>query len=138
MTSPDNPFATPPGGGSPSPYGAPQQPYGSPQGYGPPPVPGAGYPGWQPAPQTDGRAIAVLVLAICSFVVFPVIPAIVALVLAPGALRNIAESGGRLTGEGLVRAGRIVAWINLVLIPGFILLMVLVVGVLGMAMSGSS
>lgn len=39
-----------------------------------------------------------LVLAIGSFVVSPLIPAIVALVLAPGAKRDIGASGGRLTG----------------------------------------
>lgn len=138
MSSPDNPFAPPPQSGS---YGPPQG-YGPPPGYGapgygPPPVPGAPYPGWQPAPQTDGKAIAVLVLAICSWVVFPVIPAIVALALAPGASRDIAASGGRLTGEGLIRAGRIVAWINLIGILGFILLMVLIFGVLGAAMSAA-
>ena len=147
MSASDNPFAPPPQGGTPPPYAppptypAPQgyapQGYGAP-GYGPPPVPGAPYPGWQPAPQTDGKAIAVLVLAICSFVVFPVIPAIVALAMAPGARRDIEASGGRLTGESLIKAGRIVAWINLVLILGTILAFLLIFGFLGAVMTAST
>lgn len=140
MSTP-NPFAAPepgtPGAGAPSSgtpgYGPPS--YGAP-GYGPPP-PAYGAPapppGWYGAPKTDGTAIAVLVLAICSFVVFPVVPAIVALVLAPGAERNIAAAGGRLTGDGLVRAGRIVAWVHLGLFLAFLLVLVLAFGLLGAA-----
>jgi hypothetical protein len=131
MTTPD-PFSAPePGAGAPQDPSAPPPAYGqqptwpssnygygpAPHGYGPPPAAGS-LPlpqGFQVPPQTDGTAIAVLVLAICSFVVFPVVPAIVALVLAPSAERDIAAAGGRLTGEGLVRAGRVVAWIHLAL-----------------------
>jgi hypothetical protein len=65
------------------------------------------------ARQTEGLAIAVLVLAVVSFVVCPVVPAIVALAMAPSAKRNIAQSGGLKDGEGLVTAGQIVAWINI-------------------------
>jgi hypothetical protein len=120
MTSPDDPFAAPrPGEPGPAP------------GNGPPPGAGAPYAGWQPAPQTSGRSVAVLVLAVCSFVVFPVIPAVVALALAPGASRDIAAAGGRLTGDGLLKAGRIVAWVNLGLALGFVLLMILMLGVFG-------
>lgn len=110
MTSSDNPFAAP-------------EP-----GYGPPPGPGAlppaPYGGWAPAPQTDGTAIAALVVAICSFVVFPVVPAIVALVLASSARRDIDASGGRLGGEGLVTAARVVAWTNIGLSVGAVVLFV--------------
>lgn len=120
----------------------PQQPpwppagsYGPPPGYGPPPQPGQvpmAY-GFPVAPQTDGTAICVLVLAISSFVVLPVIPAIVALVLAPSAERAILASGGRLTGESLVRAGRVVAWVHLALCVAFALFVVAVFGLLGAA-----
>lgn len=115
----------------------PQQPGWSPEShsYGPPPAPGSvpmpyGYP---VAPQTDGTAIVVLVLAITSFVAMPVIPAIVALVLAPSAERDIAASGGRLTGETLVRAGRIVAWVHLGLCLAFLVVVLAVFGVFGAA-----
>ena len=139
MSSPDNPFAPPPNQGpgyGPPPYGQPA--YGPPpgyppaQGYGPPPLPGQvppPYPGWQPAPQTDGTAIAALVLAVSSFIVFPVIPAIIALVLARSADDDIAASGGRLTGEGLLTATRWVAWSNIALCVGGLLLVLLFLGV---------
>ncbi len=64
------------------------------------------------ASETDGSAIAALVLAIASFVVCPVIPAIVALFLASNAKKNIAASGGTLTGESLAQVATIVSWIN--------------------------
>lgn len=130
MSTPQDPFATPPAYGPPPGYGP--QP-----GYGPPPVPGSSpmspYAGWAGPAQTDGRAIAILVLAICSFVVLPVIPAIVALAMAGGTMRDIEASGGRLTGESLVRAGKIVSWINIALFVGGFLL-ILLVFVLGVAL----
>lgn len=86
-----------------------QQPYGQPYGYG---QPGYGY-GYGQPPETDGTAIAVLILSIGSWIICPIVPAIIALVLAPSAKRNIAESGGMKTGEGMVKAGVIVSWINI-------------------------
>jgi len=44
-----------------------------------------------------------------------VIASIVALALAPGAKREIAASGGALTGGGFIRAGVICAWISVAL-----------------------
>jgi hypothetical protein len=81
-------------------------------------VPGDGPGGWAPAPvpaQTDTRAVVALVLAVLSFVLVPFVPAVVALVLARRSQRDIAASGGRLVGDGLARAARIVAWVNIVL-----------------------
>ncbi len=106
--------------------------YGPVPPYGPPPQPGQvplayGYP---VAPRTDGTAICVLVLAVSSFVLLPVVPAVVALVLAPSAERDIAASGGRLTGGGLVRAGRAVAWVHLGLCAGLLLLVLAAFGLL--------
>ncbi len=60
-----------------------------PPGYGPPPggygayPSGYGYSG-PVAPRTDGTAIAALVLAICSFMVCPIVPAVIALAMVPG------------------------------------------------------
>ncbi len=74
---------------------------------------------------TSTKAVVALVLAIASFVVCPLIPAIVALVLAPQARDEIAASGGRVGGEGLVTGARVVAWINVglcVLFLGFLIL----------------
>jgi hypothetical protein len=107
------PGAYPPGAYPQGPY--PQGPY--PQGPYPP-----GYPlGYPPLmPRTSGRAVAVLCCGIGSllllftcFVGF--VPAIVALCLAPGAKREIEQSQGMITGLGLVQAGRICAWITIVL-----------------------
>jgi hypothetical protein len=124
--------SAPPGAASPGygypppppPYGQ-QAPYPQPPAYGQPP-PAYGYPapagGYAPqpyyGPTTSGKATTVLVLGISSLVLMftcglGFIAAIVALVLAPGAQREIAESGGRLTGEGQVKAGKITSWITL-------------------------
>ena len=120
--------------------GAPQPPvaFGPPPGH---PSPGAGYPppGYAPpgygygpygGQQTEGMAIGALVSAIGAFVVCPVIPAIVALVLAAQAQARIDASGGRLTGTGLVTAARVVAVVNL----GLAVVVVLV----GMVVSSSA
>jgi hypothetical protein len=67
-------------------------------------------------PKTEGTAIVALVLSIVSWVFCPLIAAIVALALAHAAGNKIDASGGRLTGNGLVTAAKIIAWIHLVLI----------------------
>lgn len=58
--------------------------------------------------------MAALVCAVASFVIFPFFPAVVAVVLASSSRKEIAASGGRLTGESLALAGLIVGWINIV------------------------
>ena len=63
--------------------------------------------------RTDGTAIAALVLAIAAFVVCPVIPAVIALALIPGARRSITVSGGTVGGLGVLTAAKIIAWVNL-------------------------
>ena len=134
MTTPDDAFrkaepaegSGPPVGHPPAPGYPPAPPgYVPPPGYAPPPgygsAPGGPYPGPQ---QTSTRAIIALVCAVGSFLVFPLVPAIVALALAPGATQEIRASGGRLTGEGLVTGARITAWLNIGLT---VLVLVLVV-----------
>ena len=56
-----------------------------------------------------------LVLAIASFLVCPVIPSVIALTLIPGSRRTIRASGGAVEGESLLTAAKIVALINLAL-----------------------
>jgi hypothetical protein len=79
-----------------------------------PPPPYATYP-YVPV-QTSGKATAVMVLGIvgvalmCGYGI-GVVPAIVALALAPGARREIQTSGGRLQGEGQIKAGVICSWV---------------------------
>jgi Domain of unknown function (DUF4190) len=119
MSTPQNPSDRPGGWQPGPPPPPPSQNYPPPpqQGYGPPPQQGYGQPppygqGQRP-PQTEGTAITALVLSIASFVICPVIPAIVALFLVGSAKRKIETSGGALTGEGLVTAAKIVSWVNL-------------------------
>ncbi|HSH60740.1 MAG TPA: hypothetical protein VK988_14105 [Acidimicrobiales bacterium] len=63
--------------------------------------------------QTEGTAIAALVLAILSFVVCPLLPALLALDLAGRADQKITDSAGTLTGEQLTKAARVVAGANI-------------------------
>lgn len=129
----------PPGWQPPQPAAPPPPPYGTAPYGAPPQYGGAGY-GYQPymPPQTEGMAIVALVCAIVSFVVCPIVPAIAALVIAPGARRKIEASGGRLTGLGLITAAKWVAWINIVFVVGLVLLFILLLAGSSMSDSGST
>lgn len=86
------------------------------------------------APQTSTKAIVALVLSLVSWFVVPLIPAIVALVLARQATEEIAASNGMLTGSSLNSAARVLAWINIALscfVFGVIALAVLIPVLLG-------
>jgi hypothetical protein len=116
----DDPFGQqppPPDYGAPPPppaYGYGQQPYG--------------YGGYAAAPETESQAVVALVLSIASFVVCPIIPAVVALVLANNADTAIQASGGRKTGEGLTKAARIISWVNIGLyVVGLVILILVAV-----------
>jgi hypothetical protein len=102
-----------PSGYGPGPYGpGPYGPYGPPQ-YGP--WYGGPPPGWH-RPPYSGEAVAAFVLAVASFVFVPVIPAIIALVLASVARSRIWASGGARRGLGLCRAATVLAVVNLVVV----------------------
>jgi hypothetical protein len=107
-------------------YGEYGQPY--PQQYGPP---GYGY-GYPAGPRNSGRAVTVLVLGISSLVLLfacgiGFIPAVVALALSPGAKREIRESSGQVTGEGMITGGVITSWIAIALtVLGIALIVVLI------------
>jgi hypothetical protein len=135
-------YPPPPGGQDP--YGQQQQPPSPPYGTPPPPPPAPppaygygqqpyGYSGYQ-QPETESQAVVALVLAIASFAVCPIIPAVVALVLANNADASIQASGGRKTGEGLTKAARIISWINIGLCVG-VLVFVILIAVLAAATS---
>jgi hypothetical protein len=55
------------------------------------------------------------VLSIASFVVCPLLPAIIGLVIASSAKQEIAQSGGTLSGEGMVTAAKVISWVNIAL-----------------------
>ena len=138
---------------TPDPWGARQQgeqpaeqPAGQPaapaQGYGAPP---GGYPAFpQPLP-TSSKANTVMVLGIVSLVSFfalcgiGIVPAVIALAMAPGARREIAAAGGALAGEGQVRAGVIMSWITVGLAAlGLVVVIVLVVVLVAASDSSTS
>jgi hypothetical protein len=69
------------------------------------------------------------VLAICSFMVCPFIPAVIALAMVPGSRRTIYASGGSVSGLGVLTATKIIAWINIglgVVVLGGIILIAIV------------
>jgi hypothetical protein len=98
---------------------------------GPPP------PGYYPTRQTESSAIVALVLAIASFVICPLFPAIAAVIVGGGAERKIRQSNGMLDGEGLAKAGRIIGWINIILVSVVVLLGLAAVLVAGTASTTS-
>lgn len=104
----------------------------------PPPPPNFGpqYGQNPPARQTSSDAVVALVLSILSWVVCPVVLAIVALVFAGKAKSAIAASGGWLDGASMVTAAKVLAWLNIVLVILGTLLFV-VVSILGAAASSS-
>lgn len=93
----------------------PPQYQGAPQGM--PPVVGG-----TPVPQTSGNAIIALVLSIASWIVCPIVLAIVALVFASKADREIAAAPSQLTGGGLTTAAKIVAWVNIGIAAALVLI----------------
>lgn len=98
----------------------------------PPPPPNPGYPygAAQPMPRTSSDAVVALVLAIVSWAICPVIPAIFSLVFAGKAAREIAASNGWVTGDGIVLASKIVSWINIV-VWGLVAVFFVIVTILG-------
>jgi hypothetical protein len=106
-----------PSAGYPGQGGVPAQP-----GY---PAPYAAYPP-PPAGQTSNNAVVGLILAVVSWVVCPLIAAIVALIFANLASKEIEASGGRVEGQGLVTATRWVAWINIGVVAAAIVISVFI------------
>jgi hypothetical protein len=134
------PYGAPPAYGPPQPYGQQpyrQQPYGAPPAYG---QYGASASPYGATPTTSGKATAVLVLGIASLVLLfmcglGLVTAIVALVMAPSAKREINQSGGRLTGLGMVQGGVVCSWITVGLLVLFVAVMIFVL-VVGGALGG--
>jgi len=80
-------------------------------------------------PKTSTYAVVSLVLAIGSFVLCPLILSIAALVVASSASKEIEASNGWITGDGMVKAAKIIAWINIALVI-VVLIAVIALGVL--------
>lgn len=123
-------YPTPGGTAQPQAYGGypPAYPAGYPQPYGQPPN---AFPA-SSSPATSSSAIVALILAVASWLVCPIVPAIIALVFAARADREIRASGGAVQGGGLSMAAKVVSWINIGLYAA-ILLMSLVFVVVAVA-----
>ena len=76
-----------------------------------------------PAQQTEGLAIASLVLGIASFVIIPIVPAILAIVFGRQARNRIRENGKE--GRGMALAGEIIGWVHIGLVVLVVLFVVL-------------
>lgn len=87
-----------------------QQPYQPYQPYQPPPP----QPYYVP-PQTSGLATASLIFGIISWVVLPLLGAIIAIICGHAAKSEIRASGGRLTGDGSATIGLVLGYIQLIL-----------------------
>lgn len=73
-------------------------------------------------PVTSSSAIVALVLSILAWPVCPVIFAIIALVFASKADKEIIASQGRIGGSAFVLAARILSWINIGLFAALMVL----------------
>jgi hypothetical protein len=78
--------------------------------------------------------VAVLVLGIVGLVLVcgygvGLIPAIVALALAPGARREIAQSNGQMGGESFVKAGAICSWITVGLFAAGLVIVIAIIAI---------
>ncbi|MGH2719497.1 MAG: DUF4190 domain-containing protein [Actinomycetota bacterium] len=103
-----NPGQYPPPGGPPS-----YPPPGG-YGYGPPAPPGS---------QSNGMALASLILGIVAIIANVIfIPSILAIIFGSRAMKNIAASGGAMGGAGMAKAGRILGIIGLIITLGVIIL----------------
>ena len=80
-----------------------------PPGYGPPPYGGPYY----QAPQTNGLAVASMILGILGLAGVPVIGAILALVFGYSSRDSIDASGGREGGRGMASAGIVLGWVGI-------------------------
>jgi hypothetical protein len=84
---------------------------------GSPPGPGPGQPYYPPSQgQTNGLAIASLVLGLCCWCFF--VPGILAVIFGNVALGRIAMSEGREKGRGMAIWGIVLGWISIAVLAG--------------------
>jgi hypothetical protein len=94
----------------------PVPPSDAPAGGATPPAVGLSYGAPSLPVRTHGRAIAALVFAVLSFVLCPVVPALIALVLAGQAKREIRLRPDIFSGAGLATVAQIIAIFHLVVV----------------------
>lgn len=118
--------APPPPGMPPPPLGAPGMP---------PPPPPAFAPGMPPPPpgyaplarrQTDGMAVAALIMGIGGFFICPLVFGVLAVIFGYMGRGNIQKSGGVLEGDSFCTAGIILGFIQIGITLFFIILWVII------------
>jgi hypothetical protein len=67
----------------------------------------------QPVAETSSMAIISLIASIAGLFIFPLAGSIVGIITGNMAKKEILESGGMKTGEGLAQAGVIIGWVGL-------------------------
>jgi hypothetical protein len=87
--------------------------------------------------ETNGRAIAALVLGIAGLVIFPFVPSVLAVWLGITGRRQIRRDPTQ-TGEGLATAGLILGWIGVAMSTLAVLLIGLVFGLFAFSSVSSS
>lgn len=65
--------------------------------------------------QTSSLAVISLICGIASFFIVPVLGAIAAVITGNMAKKEIRQSAGRLSGEGMATWGMILGWVNIAL-----------------------
>lgn len=65
--------------------------------------------------QTSSLAVISLICGIASFFIVPLLGAIAAIITGNMAKKEIRQSAGRLTGEGMATWGMILGWVNIAL-----------------------
>jgi type IV pilus assembly protein PilA len=81
-----------------------------------PPPPATGVPTATDA-RNDGKAVASLILGICSLTILSILAGIPAVILGHMSRSDIRKSMGRLKGDGLALAGLIMGYLSLLAIP---------------------
>jgi hypothetical protein len=67
----------------------------------------------QPVAETSSMAIISLIASIAGLFILPLAGSIVGIIVGNMAKKEILESGGMKTGEGLAQAGVIIGWVGL-------------------------
>lgn len=77
--------------------------------------------------ETNGKAIAALVLGIAGFVIFPFVPSLLAIILG-GQARAEIRGNPLEDGDGLAQAGVILGWVGVVMSVVMLLVFVMLLG----------
>ena len=78
------------------------------------------------APRTSGYAIASLILGIAGFVVFPIVPSILAVVFGLKAREEFRRDPA-VAGDGLATAGIVLGWVGIALLAIVLVFVLLLV-----------